>query len=107
MEYINYDGFGTPPAKIYGVNYPRLCELKTRYDPQNVFGKRFGLEPASATKKSSEELGWSGGADVASVSSTSSARSSRPVTPLLDSVQAVGGKLGVVQTEVVPVEQDS
>ncbi|PVH87648.1 FAD-binding domain-containing protein [Cadophora sp. DSE1049] len=38
-EYMNYDGFGSDGDKMFGVNYPRLRELKRRYDPKNLFNK--------------------------------------------------------------------
>ncbi|KAH9214088.1 hypothetical protein DL95DRAFT_389765, partial [Leptodontidium sp. 2 PMI_412] len=38
-EYMNYDGFGSDGDKMFGVNYPRLKELKMRYDPNNLFNK--------------------------------------------------------------------
>ncbi|KAH7346451.1 hypothetical protein BKA65DRAFT_585451 [Rhexocercosporidium sp. MPI-PUGE-AT-0058] len=38
-EYMNYDGFGSAGNKMFGVNYPRLKELKMRYDPKNLFNK--------------------------------------------------------------------
>ncbi|KAH7410825.1 hypothetical protein BKA64DRAFT_364711 [Cadophora sp. MPI-SDFR-AT-0126] len=38
-EYMNYDGFGSDGDKMFGVNYPRLRELKLRYDPKNLFNR--------------------------------------------------------------------
>ncbi|KAK0120023.1 hypothetical protein ONS95_011438 [Cadophora gregata] len=38
-EYMNYDGFGSDGDKMFGINYPRLKELKQRYDPKNIFNK--------------------------------------------------------------------
>ncbi|CZS96649.1 related to 6-hydroxy-D-nicotine oxidase [Rhynchosporium graminicola] len=38
-EYMNYDGLGSHGDKMFGINYPRLKELKLRYDPQNRFNK--------------------------------------------------------------------
>ncbi|KAI9372369.1 hypothetical protein BJX61DRAFT_534029 [Aspergillus egyptiacus] len=35
-EYGNYDHLSASPQEIYGVNYPRLVELKKRYDPDNI-----------------------------------------------------------------------
>ena len=44
-EYLNYDGLGTGPEKVFGTNYPRLQLLKERYDPGNAFSKVAGLKP--------------------------------------------------------------
>jgi hypothetical protein len=32
-------GLGAGPEVLYGINYPRLVELKRKFDPENVFGK--------------------------------------------------------------------
>jgi hypothetical protein len=32
-------GLGAGPEVLYGVNYPRLLELKRKFDPGNVFGR--------------------------------------------------------------------
>ena len=31
---------------IFGDNYPRLQEIKARYDPKNMFNKLFAIQPA-------------------------------------------------------------
>ncbi|KAE9371446.1 FAD-binding domain-containing protein [Stipitochalara longipes BDJ] len=38
-EYGNYDSLGEGGKVVFGVNFPRLVELKKRYDPENVFSK--------------------------------------------------------------------
>ncbi|KAI1000099.1 hypothetical protein K3495_g8101 [Podosphaera aphanis] len=38
-EYFNYDGIGVSGHEVFGVNFPRLVELKERYDPENMFSK--------------------------------------------------------------------
>lgn len=38
-EYCNYDGLGITGQGAFGVNYPRLVELKKKFDPENVFNK--------------------------------------------------------------------
>ncbi|PVH83817.1 FAD-binding domain-containing protein, partial [Cadophora sp. DSE1049] len=38
-EYGNYDSLGATGQTVFGVNFPRLAELKKRYDPNNVFSK--------------------------------------------------------------------
>ncbi|KUJ07010.1 FAD-binding domain-containing protein [Mollisia scopiformis] len=43
-EYGNYDSLGASGKTVFGVNFPRLVELKKRYDPQNVFCKGPSLQ---------------------------------------------------------------
>ena len=31
---------------VFGENYPRLQEIKKRYDPENIFNKWFPITPA-------------------------------------------------------------
>ncbi|KAI9842636.1 MAG: hypothetical protein M1837_007003 [Sclerophora amabilis] len=46
-EYGNYDGLGASAQEIFGSNYERLVELKTIYDPDNVFHKSFKIIPTT------------------------------------------------------------
>ncbi|KAB2573651.1 FAD-linked oxidoreductase [Lasiodiplodia theobromae] len=46
FEYVNYDGMGSGPEKVYGPNYKRLTQLKAKYDPTNVFKKNVEIKPA-------------------------------------------------------------
>ncbi|PGH27086.1 hypothetical protein AJ80_01273 [Polytolypa hystricis UAMH7299] len=41
--YTNYDNNHTEAAKVFGLNYARLVELKAIYDPKNVFNKWYPL----------------------------------------------------------------
>jgi FAD/FMN-containing dehydrogenase len=48
--YVNYlgdDETGDPIAAAYGPNYPRLQELKTKYDPSNFFHMNQNIRPVS------------------------------------------------------------
>jgi FAD/FMN-containing dehydrogenase len=33
--------------KLYGPNYPRLQQLKAKYDPDQVFNRWFNIKPAA------------------------------------------------------------
>ena len=47
-RYVNYlddDETGDPVAAAYGPNYPRLRQLKTRYDPGNFFHMNQNIRP--------------------------------------------------------------
>jgi FAD/FMN-containing dehydrogenase len=47
-RYVNYlgeDEAGDPAAVAYGPNYPRLRELKAKYDPDNVFHVNVNIKP--------------------------------------------------------------
>jgi FAD/FMN-containing dehydrogenase len=47
-RYVNYlgdDEVGDPAAVVYGPNYARLRELKSRYDPDNVFHVNVNIRP--------------------------------------------------------------
>jgi FAD/FMN-containing dehydrogenase len=49
-RYVNYlddDDVGDPVAPAYGPNYPRLQQLKTKYDPDNFFHMNQNIRPAS------------------------------------------------------------
>jgi hypothetical protein len=45
MNYLNDE---TPDAvrRAFGSNYPRLVELKTKYDPTNFFSLNQNVQPA-------------------------------------------------------------
>jgi FAD/FMN-containing dehydrogenase len=48
MRYMNYmdaDDMDDPNASVYGVNYPRLREIKRKYDPDNVFHINVNVKP--------------------------------------------------------------
>ncbi|KAE8443504.1 hypothetical protein EG329_001816 [Mollisiaceae sp. DMI_Dod_QoI] len=42
-QYANYDSIDEKGQVLFGVDFPRLVELKKRYDPGNVFGKGLNL----------------------------------------------------------------
>jgi hypothetical protein len=47
--YLNFAGFGEEKEDLvragYGANYDRLVELKTRYDPGNLFRVNHNIQP--------------------------------------------------------------
>jgi FAD/FMN-containing dehydrogenase len=48
MRYVNYlddDERGDPAADVYGPNYPKLRQLKTKYDPDNFFHTNVNIKP--------------------------------------------------------------
>jgi len=48
MRYVNYldhDEGPDPAADVYGPNYPRLRQLKTKYDPDNFFHTNVNIKP--------------------------------------------------------------
>jgi FAD/FMN-containing dehydrogenase len=48
-RYVNYlgdDEPGDPAAAAYGANYPRLQEVKRKYDPENVFHMNLNVRPS-------------------------------------------------------------
>ncbi len=45
VNYLNDDEEGEPAAAAYGPNYARLRELKTRYDPMNLFHLNQNIRP--------------------------------------------------------------
>jgi FAD/FMN-containing dehydrogenase len=45
VNYLDADEAGDPAAAIYGTNYGRLRELKTKYDPENVFHLNVNIRP--------------------------------------------------------------
>ena len=46
--YGNFPGFHEDPAHaVYGENYDRLVEVKTRYDPDHLFRSNLNVEPLS------------------------------------------------------------
>ena len=47
-RYVNYlgdDEPGDPAAVVYGPNYARLRDLKTKYDPDNFFQTNVNIRP--------------------------------------------------------------
>jgi FAD/FMN-containing dehydrogenase len=46
LNYLDHDEAGDPLAAAYGPNYPRLRQLKSRYDPENIFHANINIRPA-------------------------------------------------------------
>jgi FAD/FMN-containing dehydrogenase len=42
---MDHDEAGDPAAIAYGPNYARLRDLKTKYDPENVFHINVNIRP--------------------------------------------------------------
>jgi FAD/FMN-containing dehydrogenase len=45
LNYLDLDEGTDPAAVAYGANYARLRELKTKYDPENVFHVNVNIRP--------------------------------------------------------------
>ena len=45
LNYFDVDEPGDPAAVAYGENYARLRELKTKYDPENIFHINVNIRP--------------------------------------------------------------
>jgi FAD/FMN-containing dehydrogenase len=45
VNYIEDDAAGDPAAVVYGPNYARLRDLKTKYDPENFFHTNVNILP--------------------------------------------------------------
>jgi hypothetical protein len=45
VNYLDDDDIGSAAAQAYGPNYSRLREIKTRYDPDNVFHLNLNIPP--------------------------------------------------------------
>jgi FAD/FMN-containing dehydrogenase len=41
-------GLRVTPQEIFGTNYPRLVELKAKYDPKNMFNGAYDLTGSTA-----------------------------------------------------------
>jgi FAD/FMN-containing dehydrogenase len=45
VNYLDNDEAGDPALQVYGPNYARLRELKTKYDPENFFRNNLNIRP--------------------------------------------------------------
>ncbi|KAG8930127.1 hypothetical protein FRC01_003229 [Tulasnella sp. 417] len=50
VGYANFDpeAAGSDAARVFGSNYPRLREVKRKYDPDNVWNKWYPIQPAES-----------------------------------------------------------
>jgi hypothetical protein len=58
-RYVNYlgdDEAGDPVVMAYGQNYPRLQELKSKYDPNNFFHMNQNIRPLSSGEVAARTL---------------------------------------------------
>jgi hypothetical protein len=60
-RYVNYLGDDEagdhPVAAAYGPNYRRLQEIKTKYDPNNLFHMNQNIRPVSVNRRFLRPLG--------------------------------------------------
>ena len=48
MGYLAEDDTGADPVRsAYGPNYDRLVQVKSKYDPANLFRLNFNIKPAA------------------------------------------------------------
>jgi FAD/FMN-containing dehydrogenase len=45
MNYLGHDESNDAIAAAYGVNYRRLQQVKTRFDPSNLFRMNHNIQP--------------------------------------------------------------
>jgi FAD/FMN-containing dehydrogenase len=45
VNYLSHEPAGDPLRAAYGANYPRLQEIKARYDPENFFHMNHNIQP--------------------------------------------------------------
>jgi FAD/FMN-containing dehydrogenase len=45
MNYLGSDEEEDPAAVVYGTNYSRLRDLKSKYDPENFFHTNVNIRP--------------------------------------------------------------
>ncbi|CAJ2506326.1 Uu.00g004560.m01.CDS01 [Anthostomella pinea] len=51
LLYGNYDQYDEISKDIFGDNYPRLQEIKAKYDPTNMFNKLFPIQPKPSSAR--------------------------------------------------------
>jgi FAD/FMN-containing dehydrogenase len=56
VNYMDQDEAGDPAAAAYGPNYPRLQQLKAKYDPDNFLHMNLNIRPAPRTGLASSNL---------------------------------------------------